>query len=333
MTMHAYHTFSTADMVNWIDHGEILNIDDVGQPENPKTDWALYAPDMVYRHGKYYLYYPIHSMLRDTLAVDGKHIIENFIGVAVNEKPYGKFKILNPRIEGTDGIDPSIFVDDDDQVYLAWGKHMVSRLKDNMYELATEPVQVDLGTNTFMEASWLEKRDSTYYYSFHTRYNRNLDPQDIDDSTRVKSELAYSVSKDIMGPYTYKGIINKEPGVGVTHGARSPLGDYVPWRLTLSNHVGIAEWHGHNYLFYHTSALSSWRQDEFKERGTWTQRSTCIDRLEIDENGNYQTVIQTLEGVEPIEIDQPFEILLTKNVEVGNSNRVLKFENIDLGTG
>jgi hypothetical protein len=37
-TMHCYHAFSSTDMVNWTDHGEIFNINDAlqGKP-SPKT--------------------------------------------------------------------------------------------------------------------------------------------------------------------------------------------------------------------------------------------------------------------------------------------------------
>ena len=99
-----------------------------------------------------------------------------------------------------------------------------------------------------------------------------------------------------------------------------------------SNHGGIVEFHGNDYLFYHTSALSSWRQDEFKGPGTWTQRSVCIDQIFYDESGIIRPVQQTLTGVKPVRIDQPFEInLAVKKTDVTNST--LKFENIDLGTG
>lgn len=70
--------------------------------------------------------------------------------------------------------------------------------------------------------------------------------------------------------------MNYELGVGVKNGPNLPGYDYVPWRLTQSNHGGIVEYHGQEYLFYHTSALSSWRQDRFQGPGTWTQRSVCI---------------------------------------------------------
>ena len=66
-TMHKYHTFSSKDMVNWTDHGEVLNIYDViGSNIEPEgEDWALWAPDMVYYEGKYYLYFPVRILYKE----------------------------------------------------------------------------------------------------------------------------------------------------------------------------------------------------------------------------------------------------------------------------
>ena len=50
--MDRYHVFSTDDMVNWTDHGEILNSSQVewGRPEGG----FMWAPDCAYKNGKYY---------------------------------------------------------------------------------------------------------------------------------------------------------------------------------------------------------------------------------------------------------------------------------------
>ena len=99
--------------------------------------------------------------------------------------------------------------------------------------------------------------------------------------------------------------MNYELGVGVKNGPNLPGYDYVPWRLTQSNHGGIVEYHGQEYLFYHTSALSSWRQDRFQGPGTWTQRSGCIDELIYRKDGSIVPVKQTIEGVAAVKINQP----------------------------
>ena len=349
-TMHEYHAFSSADMVDWIDHGQVLHIDDVRVPGSPPADkYALWAPDMIYRNGKYYLYYPVRILHSDQQKPDGGRVVTAYLGVAVSDHPGRRFTVVNPRIEGTRGIDPAVFIDDDGEAYLYWGSHMAARLADTMTELADEPVQLEVGTDRFMEAVWMNKRDGRYYLSYHTKYDWKvrITAENAEDPDRARSELAWSVGDSPMGPFTYGGTLNYELGVNVANGPRHPGGDFVPWRLTQSNHGGIVEFHGREYLFYHTSALSSWRQDAFAAEGTWTQRSVCIDRIDYTADGRIIPVRQTIEGVEPVEIDQPFRIDLPigEAAEVTGARRegdglrvlggpaVVRFANVDLGSG
>ena len=337
-TMHCYHSFSSPDMVHWTDHGEIFNLNDAlqGKPEPQGQDWALWAPDMVYRNGKYYLYYPVR-IANDALETAKGNNGESYIAVAVSDNPGHHFKVINPRIEKTGGIDPAIFVDDDGLPYLYWGSHNAAKLKENMYELAEEPKKLDVNTDRFMEAIWMDKHDGKFYLSYHTIYNWKvkITDENANDSNRLKSELAYSVGDSPMGPFKYMGTFNFELGVNVNNGPRiDETKKYVPWRYMQSNHGGIVEFHGQEYLFYHTSALSSWRQDEFKGPGTWTQRSVCVDKLNYNADGTIIPVQQTIESVPAVVINQPFEINLLKKPTVVNENkRILSFEKVNLGTG
>src|ERR1700744_2600827 len=54
--MDRYHVFSTADMVNWRDEGEILRASEIswGLPQGG----FMWAPDCAYANGKYYFYFP-----------------------------------------------------------------------------------------------------------------------------------------------------------------------------------------------------------------------------------------------------------------------------------
>ena len=259
-TMHKYHTFSSSDMVNWTDHGEVFNVYDAkGSANEPDTeDWALWAPDMIYFQGKYHLYYPVR-IKDDALANAQGNNGRSYIAVAVSDHPAKRFTVLNPKIEGTSGIDPAVFIDDDGQPYLFWGNKMGARLKDNMCELAEKPRQIDLDTDRFMEAIWMHKHEGKYYINYHTLYDWKLaiTEENMADPNRNKSELAYSVSDHIMGPYTFKGTLNYEPGQGLDYSKTCLRSEaFVPWRTTLSNHGGIVEYNGKDYLFYHTPALS-----------------------------------------------------------------------------
>ena len=332
-TMHEYHTFSSADMVTWTDHGTVFNIKDVAPDSVGTALWALWAPDMIYRNGKYYLYYPVRILYPDSLNANGGKVVKTYIGVAVSDAPDKQFKVLNPKMQGTSGIDPAVFADDDGEVYLYWGSHNAAKLKENMSEFATKPLKLDVDTDRFMEAIWMNKRAGKYYVSYHTKYDNNVKGK-RDDPDRPKSELAYSVGDNPLGPFKYVGTFNYELGVNVKNGPRNAGQDFVPWRLTQSNHGGIVEFHGQEYLFYHTSALSSWRQDTFKAEGTWTQRSVCVDKLDYNPDGTIIPVQQTIEGVPSVKINQPFDILLDKQtLTISDKQQVLEYKNIALGTG
>jgi arabinoxylan arabinofuranohydrolase len=335
-TMHSYHAFSTTDMVNWTDHGEIFNIVDAlqGKPEPENEDWALWAPDMIYRNGKYYLYYPVRILYRSGGYDEKTRKTRSYIAVAVSDAPDKRFKVLKPHIEGTGGIDPAVFMDDDGQAYLYYGSHMGAKLKENMYEIDGKPIKLDVGDEHFMEAIWMHKRNNKYYVSYHSHYGKPIDPENPDDPKRLKSVLDYGISDNPFGPFKHMGTMNYELGVNVNEGPKYKDKNYVPWRLYQSNHGGIVEYHGQEYLFYHTSALSSWRQDEFKGPGTWTQRSVCIDSLKYNADGTIIPVQQTLKSVDKVSINQAFEInLLKKPLQLNAKKLSLKFKNVKLGTG
>ena len=71
----SFKCFSSDNLKDWTDHGEIFNI-------TWNSKWAkdfAWAPTVGYKNGKYYLYY----------------CAEKNIGVAVAEHPYGPFENLS----------------------------------------------------------------------------------------------------------------------------------------------------------------------------------------------------------------------------------------------
>ncbi len=323
-TMHAIRAFSSADMVNWTDHGEILSLADLN--EKPGEDWAIWAPDIIYRHGTYYLYFPMRNA-----RADGS--IDRYVALAESDRMDKRFTVTNPRLAGvpTAGLDPAVFIDDDATAYLYWNQLFMARLRDDMRDTAEKPTKLDSGANNFMEAAWMHKRNGKYYFNYHTKYGNKIDADNPDDPARQKSHLDWSWGDSPRGPLKHGGILNPELGVGITNGPKHPGRDYVPWRLTQSNHGGIVEFHGQDYLFYHTSALSSWRQQKFQGAGTWTQRSVCIDYVNYAADGSVLPVQQTIEGVKPVSITQPFEIKLAPETTFADSKA--HFPKIPLGTG
>ena len=54
--MDRYHVYSTDDLVNWRDEGELLRADQVTWGR--KEGGFMWAPDCAYKDGKYFFYFP-----------------------------------------------------------------------------------------------------------------------------------------------------------------------------------------------------------------------------------------------------------------------------------
>ena len=216
-SMPDYHVFSSDDLAAWTDHGVILRQEDVpwGNPEA----YSMWAPDCVYKDGKYYFYFP------DAPA-------EGFgfgIGVAVAETPYGPFAPESEPIKGVFGIDPCVLIDDDGTSYIYWSGMGLSgcRLNDNMLELDGQPVRLDEPLpGGFKEGPFAFKRNGKYYLTYPW----------VRENTET---LAYAMSDSPLGPFEYKGLIMKE----------SPTGCWT-------NHHSLVEYMGEWYLFYHHNDYS-----------------------------------------------------------------------------
>lgn len=181
-------------------------------------DIRLYAPDAIYKDGKYYLYF--------CLSDDSE-------GVAVSDSPEGPFRdaVQLP----VSGIDPAIFVDDDGSAYYYWGQFSANAAKLTPDMMHIEKGSIVEGILTekdhhFHEGSSLRKRGDTYYYVF------------ADTSRDRPCCLGYATSKSPLGPFTYQGVIIDN-------------GDCDPkcW----NNHGSIEEWNGQWYVFYHRSSNNS----------------------------------------------------------------------------
>ena len=212
--MDGYHVFSSKDMVNWTDHGEILHSSDVS--------WAnggfLWAPGSARKNGKYYLYYPLKNKE-----------LEWKIGVAIGDSPAGPFKDTGKPIEGIGGIDPKVFIDDDGQAYIYNNSAIMAKLKPNMIELAEPTRKVIYGTpeimedetTRFSEGSYMHKRNGKYYYSYTCLKNKT-------------NHGMYAMGDNPYGPFEFKG----------------PMG---PRPIGAQDHHSIVEFKGQWYYFYHIS--------------------------------------------------------------------------------
>jgi len=224
--MDGYHVFSSKDMVNWTDHGEIFHSSDV------KWAWEkggfLWAPGVARKNGKYFLYFPIKDKAGEWR-----------VGVAVGKTPIGPFKDTGKPLKWLNEIDPKILMDDDGQAYIYNNPGLVAKLKPNMIELAEEPRVIQYGskevmtadTTRFSEGSYMHKKDGIYYYSYTCLKNK-------------KFGSMYATGTSPYGPFEFKG----------------PL---APRPIGAQDHHSIVEFKGDWYYFYHIALKD---QPKYKEK-------------------------------------------------------------------
>jgi hypothetical protein len=218
--MEDYHVFSSADLIDWTDHGMIVSQTSV--PWANAQAYSLWAPDAIDRNGKYYFYFPAPA--RDTVYGRGFSV-----GVAVADAPAGPFVPLPEPIRGVHGIDPNVFIDRDGQAYLYWAarEFYVAKLKSNMVELDGKPEMISgLPGKGLKEGPFMFERNGKYYLTYPHVENKT-------------ERLEYAMGDGPRGPFTVTGVIMDE----------SPTGCWT-------NHQSIVEFKGQWYLFYHHNDYS-----------------------------------------------------------------------------
>jgi arabinoxylan arabinofuranohydrolase len=217
-----YHAYSSDDMVNWQDHGVLIDAKDLSWAGN------LYAPGACSKNDKYYLYIPNSG---------------SAIGVGVADDPGGPFvdplkqPLISPSFPNANVpwlFDPACFIDDDGQAYLYFGggddggqNARVVRLNDDMISLK-DSMATTVPTTAFFEASFMHKHEGKYYFSYSS-----------DFSTGHGAALEYLMSDSPMSGFEYQGIFL--PSASINEGN--------------NNHGSIVEFMGKHYLFYHNRKL------------------------------------------------------------------------------
>ena len=218
--VYAFRVYSSEDMLSWTNHGVAFSAKDIAWTKVK----GLWAPDCVYKDGKYYLYYSLPA---------------GEMGVAVSDCPYGPFKDLG-RVN-VSGIDPSVLVDDDGSAYLYWGQLdyvRVAKLKDNMREIdestITQPLTVK--EHGFHEGSSVRKINGKYYYLYTDTHRRGK-----------ATAQGYAVSNNPMTGFEYKGVV---------------IDNFECDPKSWNNHGSIQKFKGQWYIFYHRAmkGLHSWGQ-------------------------------------------------------------------------
>ena len=250
------------DLNNWVCHGHSFHTrDDRDHKSDTEgmTDRKLFAPDVIEKDGRYYLY---------------AYIVGSKGVVGVSDKPEGPFKLLSqykydPEDAGDDGIynDAGVLVDDDGRVYIYYGftesnfneidPADMYTIKKGSYKRAV----IDDSDNApqeqrFFEASSPRKIGDTYYLIY---------------SPCVGSRLAYATSDKPQGPFKYRGYI-------IDNGVDFPGGN---------DHGSVCNINGQWYIFYHRMT-----------NNTIMSRRACVEKIEILPDGTIPPVEMTSLGFE-----------------------------------
>lgn len=250
--MEDYHVFSSANLTDWTDHGVIVSQNKV--PWVKPDTYSMWAPDCIARNGKYYFYFPAPPA--DTTLGRGFAI-----GVAVSDNPGGLFVPEPSPIKNVKGIDPNVFIDKDGQAYLYWSQGHIygAKLKENMLELASEPVILQkLPEKGLKEGPYLFERNGIYYMTYPHVENKI-------------ERLEYATGDNPLGPFKTAGVIMDE----------SPDGCWT-------NHHSVINFQGQWYLFYHHNDYSP----SFDKN-----RSVRLDSLFFNADGTIRKVVPSLRGV------------------------------------
>lgn len=261
-TMPHWIAYSTDNMIDWTCHGIVLNAKDFAYA-NPNGAWAA---QMVERNGKFYYY----------VTLDDKESKLHTIDVAVADSPTGPF--VPARKDGTplitddmtttshrwnSDIDPTVFIDDDGQAWMAWGNGdcYIVKLKDNMIELDGEIHH--LGLRNYSEGPWLFKRNGTYYMVYAA------------DAPGVQTEqMAYATAENLLGPWKYRGLLSSCAKYGFTI------------------HPSINEFKGKWYFFYHDGSYML-----NGEPGGDCRRQVCVEEMTFNADGTIQPIVLTEMGI------------------------------------
>lgn len=282
---------SVENLNEWTCHGDIFHT--AADEDHPcDTPWAdgqwLYAPDVVEKDGKYYLY---------------AYIFNAKGCVAVSDTPEGPFQLLSTysykedpankdKYDGGLFVDPGVLVDDDGRVYVYCGfQHswMAELNPDNMYEVMEGSVVEDIIPKEepfcFFEACSPRKINGVYYLIY--------------SPTNPGSKLVYATSDKPTGPFTFRGTI-------VDNGKDYPGGN---------DHGSVMNIKGQWYIFYHRMT-----------NGTILSRRACVEKIEILPDGTIPQVEMTSQGFE--EALNPYKITEADTVSTINGSCFVTEKNV-----
>ena len=290
------NVFSSADMVNWTDHGEISMDGKVDANKKPILSWApAVGHKEINGKEKFFLYFANGG--------NGIYVLESDSPIGPFEEPATGSALITKDMPQGSGIpylfDPAVLVDDDGTGYLYYGggfpddssqevinnpkTFRVVKLKDNMVELDGDANVIEAPGN--FEDSGIHKYNGKYYFTYCSNFANTL-------TETGKGNICAMVSDRPMEGFTFDGIVF--PNQGTFFGAGTGG----------NNHHCFFEFNGKNYLTYHAQTLAV--ELGFTGDNQSGYRSTHIDEFEYDENGKIN-VVGTWQGSSQVKDLNPFE--------------------------
>ncbi len=178
-----YYIFSTGmgiktskDRINWINAGSVFGRDSIKfdwWKEDIKEKIGLWAPDIHFSNGKYYLYYSVSAWMNFNSSIG---LVTNST-LNKNDPAYkwvdeGQIISFKNGGEGVNVIDPNIFVDRDGKKYLVYGSYKAGlrlvELDFKTGKLKKDPPDITTLTTSLGEGVFIIK-GPTYYYIFASR--------------------------------------------------------------------------------------------------------------------------------------------------------------------
>ncbi|WP_081673346.1 MULTISPECIES: glycoside hydrolase family 43 protein [unclassified Butyrivibrio] len=283
---------SSADLVNWTDHGTIYAASETGAAKWGANSWA---PAAAYKNidgkDKFFLYFANNG---------------NGIAVLTADSPVGPFTdpINGPLIsretpncaEVTWLFDPAVLMDDDGSAYLYVGGGVpcpekasnpgtarVVKLGADMISLDGDPQPIENVAYLF-EDSGINKMGGKYYYSYCSNFS--MTPEAEKERGFEQGEIITLVSDSPMGPFKHYKPVLKNPEFFFGLGG--------------NNHHCMFEFKNQWYITYHSRIL-----EEAKGK-LGGYRSTNIDVLQIEDNAPSVSK-GTKAGVKQLSYLNPYE--------------------------
>jgi arabinoxylan arabinofuranohydrolase len=291
------NVISSADMVNWTDHGSIP-VAGLNNANNGSgiAKWAslAWAPSVARKtingQDKFFLYF--------ANGASGIGVLTSDSPVGPWTDPLGKALVTNstPGMSGVTWLfDPAVLVDDDGTGYLYCGGGIpntsdpasianpktarVLKLGADMISINGSAVTID--APYMFEDSGIHKYNGKYYYSYCINFSGTH------PAAYPAGEIGYMVSSSPMGPFTYTGHFLKNP--------------YTFFGVGGNNHHAVFNFNNQWYVVYHAQTVSKAQLGDGKG-----YRSPHINKLFYNADGTIQEVKGDMAGIPQIANLDPY---------------------------